>query len=193
MRETDAAFAGMMQSARYGNERMNVTVRTWLLVCVALPLAVGVGASWAHDQAAREQDAAHSIASQGASFGELGAAKDITRIVVIHMFDAMRFSPAALTFAQGETVRLHIVNEGKLPHEFVLGTRQEIDEHEDMMRKMPGMVHADASSVNVASGMSADVVWKFSQPGNFLYACLVPGHHEAGMQGVVTVTGRVER
>jgi len=58
---------------------------------------------------------------------------------------------------------------------------------------MPGMVHADASSASVAPGKSADIVWKFSAPGKFLYACLVPGHHEAGMEGAVTVAARVKR
>jgi len=182
-----------MQGARYGNDRMKITVRTRLFFCLALPLVVGVRASWAHDQATRTQEAAHATVSHGASFGEPGTAKKVTRTVAIHMFDVMRFSPDALTFAQGETVRLHIVNDGKLLHEFVLGSRQEIDEHADMMRKMPGMMHADASSVSVSPGGSADIVWKFSQPGKFLYACLAPGHHEAGMQGVVTVTPRVKR
>jgi uncharacterized cupredoxin-like copper-binding protein len=183
----------MTHGAHHGNDPMKITVRNRLLLGVAIPLAVGAHASWAHGQTHRGKDDAHATAPQGEAFGEPGAVKDISRTTAIHMFDAMRFNPAALTFVQGETVRLHIVNDGKLPHEFVLGTRREIDEHEDMMRKMPGMVHADASSASVAPGKSVDLVWKFSERGTFLYACLVPGHLEAGMEGVVTVTARIKQ
>lgn len=158
-----------------------------------IALLAGAQGAWAHDDKQHAQGAAHSAAPQAGSFGQPGTAKNVTRTVAIHMTDTMRFTPGALTFKRGETVRLHIVNDGKLPHEFILGTRQEIAEHTDMMRRMPGMVHADANAVSVAPGKSADSVWKFSVAGTFLYACLVPGHHEAGMQGIVTVTGRVKR
>ena len=38
-----------------------------------------------------------------------------------------------------------------------------------------------------------EFVWKFSRAGKFYYACLIPGHREAGMQGVVTVTAPVKK
>jgi uncharacterized cupredoxin-like copper-binding protein len=107
--------------------------------------------------------------------------------VVVHLMDAMRFSPDSLRFTRGETVRLRIANVGRLPHEFVLGTKQDIARHAEMMRKMPGMIHKDASSARVAPGKSVDLVWQFSSPGTFYFACLVPGHREAGMQGTVLV------
>jgi uncharacterized cupredoxin-like copper-binding protein len=100
----------------------------------------------------------------------------------------MRFIPDKLTIKRGETIRLHISNAGKIPHEFVLGTRQELAEHATMMRQMPGMTHSDANAVQVAPGKSADIVWQFSKPGNFLFACLIPGHRESGMEGSVAVT-----
>ena len=100
----------------------------------------------------------------------------------------MRFTPDKLSIKQGETIRLRITNAGKIPHEFVLGTREELAEHANTMRQMPGMTHSDASSVQVAPGKSADIVWQFSKPGNFLFACLIPGHRESGMEGNVTVT-----
>jgi uncharacterized cupredoxin-like copper-binding protein len=30
-------------------------------------------------------------------------------------------------------------------------------------------------------------VWQFTQSGRFEFACLIPGHFEAGMVGTVTV------
>lgn len=90
-------------------------------------------------------------------------------------------------------MRLHIVNDGKLAHEFVLGTRQEIDEHARMMRKMPDMDHHDPGAVRLAPGQSADLLWQFDRAGEFAYACLIPGHREAGMRGKVVVQLNAER
>jgi uncharacterized cupredoxin-like copper-binding protein len=153
-----------------------------LAVAVVLPVA------WAHT----EHHAAESAANAEA-FGRPGVAKDASRSVAIHMTDAMRFDPASMAVKQGETLRLRIHNDGKLAHEFVLGTQAEIAEHAEMMRQMPGMVHTDAHSVRVAPGQSGEIVWNFSQAGKFLYACLIPGHWEAGMQGSVTVSPPVKR
>jgi uncharacterized cupredoxin-like copper-binding protein len=105
----------------------------------------------------------------------------------------MRFNPSRLAVKQGQTVRLRITNIGRIAHEFVLGTREELAEHAQMMQQMPGMTHNDASSAQVAPGKTTDIVWRFSEPGNFLFACLIPGHREAGMEGSVVVTKRNKR
>ena len=128
-----------------------------------------------------------AAAIAASAFGRPGLAQDVTRTQTITLTDAMRFTPATLTVRRGETLRLRIVNAGKLPHEFVLGTAKEIEEHAEVMRRMPTMVHADASSVRVAPGHAAEMLWQFSEAGEFLYACLMPGHWEAGMQGRVVV------
>ncbi len=156
-----------------------------------LVLALAVAAPMARVHA--EHDPAHATTRADEAFGRAGVAKDVTRTIAIHSTDAMRFDPGALSITRGETVRLRISNDGRLPHEFVLGTKTEIDEHSKMMREMPDMVHTDSNAVRVAPGKSADVVWKFSQAGNFLYACLIPGHREAGMQGNISVAVRVKR
>lgn len=130
---------------------------------------------------------AHEGAQERTPFGEPGQAARAQRTIAITMSDAMRFSPARFAVTTGQTVRLHVVNDGKLAHEFILGTRAEIDAHAAMMKQHPGMTHADASSVTVQAGQSADLIWKFSVPGQFVYACLVPGHFEAGMHGQITV------
>ncbi len=140
---------------------------------------------------AHEGESAHT--NGGTPFGRPGIAKNASRTVTITLTDAMRFEPASLTVERGKTLRFHIVNTGKLPHEFVLGTRDEIAEHAKQMQRMPTMVHNDANAVRVESGKSADLIWQFSVPGTFLYACLVPGHWEAGMQGTVTVAGSAKK
>jgi len=153
-----------------------------------LAIALGLPLARAHT----EHPAANPTA-QSEAFGRAGVAKDVARTVTIRTTDAMRFDPATLAVKQGETLRLRIHNDGKLAHEFVLGTQAEIAEHAEMMRQMPGMVHTDAHSVRVAPGQSGEIVWTFSRPGHFLYACLIPGHWEAGMQGSVTVSPPVQR
>lgn len=40
---------------------------------------------------------------------------------------------------------------------------------------------------HVESTQKGEVVWLFNEPGQFEYACLLPGHFEAGMKGVIEV------
>ena len=143
--------------------------------------------AWSHNGKLNALSSAHPVVGQVAAFGQPGSVGKVNRTIKISLSDAMRFSPSRLTFKQGETVRLRITNAGKIPHEFVLGTKQEIAEHAEMMRRMPEMSHSDASSVQVAPGKTADLVWQFSKAGKFLFACLIPGHREAGMEGSVIV------
>lgn len=130
-----------------------------------------------------------AAATQATGFGSPGNAKAVTRVVELNLRDTMRIEPGQLSVKQGDTLRMRIRNTGAVAHEFVLGTQEEIIEHRDMMRKMPTMMHNDANAVSVAPGGTAELIWRFSKTGTFLYACLVPGHWEAGMQGTVTVSG----
>ena len=51
------------------------------------------------------------------------------------------------------------------------------------------MEHADDNMVRVAPGKTGEVIWQFTKAGKVNFACLQPGHFDAGMQGVVTVAG----
>lgn len=73
-------------------------------------------------------------------------------------------------------------------HEMVIGTKKELDTHAEMMKKNPGMEHDEPYMVHAAPGKSESMIWLFNRPGEFLYACLIPGHYEAGMVGKITVT-----
>src|SRR6188474_2824372 len=102
----------------------------------------------------------------------------------------MRYSPAALTVKRGETVRFVVRNNGKLKHEMVLGTMQDLKVHAELMKKHPGMEHDDDAAVDVAPGKSRVLVWQFTREGEFHFGCLEPGHFEAGMVGRITVQSR---
>lgn len=120
-------------------------------------------------------------------FGRSGDPARAQRIVKIDMSDAMRFSPAELTVAAGDTVRFVVANRGQVLHEMVLGTEQELAAHAEWMRKFPGMEHDEPFMTHVPPGQSGEIVWQFTQPGEFRFACLVPGHYEAGMLGRIRV------
>ena len=39
----------------------------------------------------------------------------------------------------------------------------------------------------VAPGKTGEIIWTFNRPGDFEFACLLPGHFEAGMVGKILV------
>ncbi|HBT82458.1 MAG: hypothetical protein A2091_07535 [Desulfuromonadales bacterium GWD2_61_12] len=123
-----------------------------------------------------------------ATIGQPGKLQNVTRTITIDMSDAMRYTPAELTVTQGETVRFVVRNSGKLKHEMVLGTEQELTAHYEVMKKNPEMEHADENMVTVQPGATGEIVWQFTQAGKIDFACLLPGHYEAGMKGTVRVS-----
>lgn len=122
------------------------------------------------------------------AWGIAGDAKSAKRTVTLTMDDNMRFTPDKLVFKQGETVRFVIRNKGKILHEMVIGTRDELDKHAAMMVKFPGMAHDEPYMAHVAAGKSGELVWTFNRPGEFDFACLIAGHYQAGMVGKISVT-----
>lgn len=119
--------------------------------------------------------------------GEPGKAAQATRTVEVDMTDSMRFTPAEVSVQQGETVRFVVKNSGAVKHELVIGSLKELKAHAAMMVKMPGMEHAESNMVTLAPGKTGEVVWRFTQAGKVDFACLQPGHYDAGMKGLVKV------
>lgn len=129
----------------------------------------------------------HGHGGAATAIGEPGDDAQATRTVDVDMRDTMRFSPATLTVRRGDTVRFVVTNNGKIRHEMTLGTAASLAEHAKMMQQMPGMSHAEPNAVTVDPGERKTLVWHFTQPGTVEFACLEPGHFEAGMRGVVNV------
>ncbi len=126
-------------------------------------------------------------AGHASTLGHPGDPKKIGRTVYILMNDAMRFSPASVAVKPNETIRFVLKNEGKLKHEMVLGTIEELKEHAALMRKFPEMEHADPNQASVEPGKTGELIWQFTKAGRFDFACLQAGHYEAGMKGKVVV------
>ena len=121
-------------------------------------------------------------------WGIAGDPKQVTRTIKVEMNDKMRFVPDLVSVKKGETIRFEVRNAGKVLHEMVIGTRQELDAHAEMMKKHPNMEHDEAYMAHVDAGKKADIVWLFNREGDFEFACLIPGHYEAGMRGKIKVT-----
>lgn len=109
------------------------------------------------------------------------------RTIRISMLDSMRFVPDRIEVKRGETVRFLISNDGGLLHEFVLGTKAGLEEHVQRMARHPTMHHEADHMVHVQPGKTGEIVWTFSHPGEFHYACLIAGHYQAGMVGALLV------
>ena len=151
-------------------------------------VAIGyAGAAGAHDNSKHATREVRAISAEEHAFGREGDPKKTTRTVKIDMSDKMRFTPASITVKQGETVKFAVRNTGKVMHEMVLGTMQELREHAEMMKKHPTMEHDDPFMAHVAPGKERNIFWQFTQPGVFYFGCLQPGHFEAGMVGKVEV------
>jgi uncharacterized cupredoxin-like copper-binding protein len=122
--------------------------------------------------------------------GVPGDPADVTRTIDVTMRETddgrMLFEPRALDVEQGATIRFNVINAGALEHEFVIDTVEGNERHKKAMAEME-MEHDDPNSVRLDAGASGEVIWTFDNAGTFEFACLMPGHYEAGMHGPITV------
>ena len=168
---------------------MHAHTRYWVstaVACTALAFAAAVFAHGekSHPAGARKFDPSKV---EDTPFGRQGDPTKATRTIRIDMADTMRFTPADITVRRGQTVKLVATNKGQVLHEMVLGTADELTKHAEMMKKFPAMEHDEPHMAHVKPGQTGEIVWQFTQPGEFQFACLIPGHFEAGMVGKVTV------
>jgi uncharacterized cupredoxin-like copper-binding protein len=157
-----------------------------LTTIAACMLLAGALSAQAHEGRKETHKAAPAVKEQQA-WGIAGDARAATRTIEVSMTDNMRFTPERIEVRQGETVKLVVRNDGKILHELVLGTKKALDAHAEMMVKFPGMEHDEPHMVHVKPAKSEPLVWNFNRAGEFQFACLIPGHYQAGMVGTVVV------
>jgi uncharacterized cupredoxin-like copper-binding protein len=179
-------------------------------IFLAAALAANAGAAWSHGDTHgnKPQRKAAPLNAEEQAFGRAGDPAKARRTITIGMDDRMRFvamgahapratdaragaaphaMPGDLVINRGETVRFIVHNDGKVMHEMVIGTMKELEDHAELMRKFPGMEHDEPYMAHVAPGKRGEIVWQFTKAGEFHYACLVPGHMEAGMLAKIIV------
>jgi uncharacterized cupredoxin-like copper-binding protein len=157
------------------------------IVLSGLMAALGATAFAHGDQAHKP---AGPVKLEQKAWGIAGDPKKVTRTIEVKMADNMRFTPDLVEVRQGETIRFVHMNGGKVMHEFVLGTKPELDEHAALMKKFPGMEHDEPYMAHVGPGKKGEIVWNFNRAGDFDFACLLPGHYEAGMVGKIKVVSK---
>lgn len=124
------------------------------------------------------------------SAGEPGDPGKAARTIRISMRDGdgnMSFVPSRITVRKGEQIRFVIRNDGALRHEFVLASVSDNDHHAKLMREDPHMMHEDPNAVMAKPGKTTELLWHFNKAGTYEFACLIPGHREAGMHGKAVV------
>lgn len=149
-----------------------ITVLGWLAFAAAAPMRLD-----AHE-------------GEHFSAGEPGDPKKPFRTIEVTMHEGngtMGYTPATLNVRQGEQVKFIITNSGLLPHELVLADAKDNLKHAALMQKYPDMEHDDPNGKTVQPSAKSEILWRFSKRGTFEFACLIPGHREAGMLGTVTV------
>lgn len=116
----------------------------------------------------------------------------IDRTIRVSMLDAsdraMAFDLTSIDIREGETIRFVLSNEGSVTHEFVMATPGELADHREEMRDTDDMPHEAGYAARVDPGRTGTLVWTFANKGAFEFACLIPGHYEAGMNGPLTVS-----
>src|SRR6202171_4562788 len=147
-------------------------------------ILIAVGVALAGSGAPARGDEQHH---EHATFGQPGDPAKVSRSIAIDMNDTMRYNPARIGVKRGETIRFVVKNSGQLKHEVVLGTIKELREHAALMKKFPEMERSDPNQLAVGSGKTGELVWQFTKHGTFDFACLQPGHYEAGMHGKIAV------
>lgn len=160
---------------------------SFLAAAVITASLLSSGAAIAHGEA-HVRDAA-PVNKEQQDWGIAGDADAVTRTLRVTMTDQMRFDPDRIQVRLGETIRFVHRNAGKVMHEMVIGSQSALDQHADLMVRFPEMEHDEPWMAHVAPGGSGDIIWTFNRPGEFDFACLIPGHYQAGMVGRIVVSG----
>ena len=69
----------------------------------------------------------------------------------------------------------------------VLGNIKDLKVHAKAMQKFPDMEHEESNMLSVAPGAQGELLWHFTSATTVDFACLRPGHYEAGMKGKIQV------
>ncbi len=147
-------------------------------------LGFGTSAVYAHSGETHKKNTYEAVSVE---FGNYQPTLKESRVIEMDMSDLMRFTPSRLKVKKGDTLKISLRNSGALLHEFVLGTQASLNEHAELMKKFPTMEHDEPFMAHVKPGETGEIIWQFSEVGEFAFGCLIPGHYDAGMKGIVIV------
>lgn len=126
------------------------------------------------------------------------------RVTVV--MDEYSFSPSTLTLPAGNRVEITLVNQGRLPHEFMVypadpsmpmerRAMHEWVEENSMFKGVEVTVEVEGNTISagelvevvVKPGGSVTLRFVPTRAGTFEFACLIPGHYEQGQKGRLVV------
>jgi uncharacterized cupredoxin-like copper-binding protein len=88
---------------------------------------------------------------------------------------------------RGEQVKFILKNVGVVDHEFLIDTKQNNAKHKLEMENNPDLEHEEPNGARLKPGTNREILWRFTKAGTFEFACLLPGHYESGMKGIVVI------
>ena len=148
---------------------------------LALPPASGALADPGHAGYDHAVEAAYGRPGDPAKGGR------VIPVVMMETSSGMAFTPPRVEVRRGEQVQFVLRNGGEFDHELVIGTVEANRRHAEEMSRRPDMAHEDPNAKRLGPKSSGVLRWQFTEAGTFEYACLIPGHREAGMVGTVVV------
>jgi uncharacterized cupredoxin-like copper-binding protein len=90
-----------------------------------------------------------------------------------------KFQSSTTSFKENQPYQFEVRNTDTVAHEFLIMPRGETDPS----KKLAGVLESD-----LQPGKTATVSYMFTTPGNYEFACHIPGHYEAGMVLPITVS-----
>jgi uncharacterized cupredoxin-like copper-binding protein len=113
------------------------------------------------------------------------------RVVELSVTEDARFTPDRIEVQLGETIRFVMDNPTASDHEMFIGSAAEQDGHHAEHTGVAAQDQAGVSHFGYGAFLPAfgDAVleWTFSQAGDVLIGCHLPGHYEGGHVATVVV------
>lgn len=140
----------------------------------------------AQDGARKPARHAERATHQDFAAGQPGTPREPAILLTVTMQETydgrMLFAPDQISVKVGQQVKFQIPNLGQIPHQFVLGSVEENARTRDQ-----GASGKMANGTLVAPATTGEFLWRFTKPGQFEFASLLPGQYEAGMKGTIVV------
>lgn len=165
----------------------NKQLLRYLLLVVVIGLVAAACSSGDTTDTTMHMDDGHNHFS----FGEPALAAEATRVIEISANDNFRFDPETIMVAAGDVVTFKVTNDGKIPHDFVLGDAAVQDQHEEDMMNMTdddSMSHEEPNAFVVDPGETREMTWRMTMAGEILMGCHQPGHYVSGMKGTIEIS-----
>jgi uncharacterized cupredoxin-like copper-binding protein len=122
---------------------------------------------------------------------QASASPPATRDIRVNI-NGLHFVPDHFEVRVGETIRFVVSNPTDQPHELFIGTEAEqLAHHREVMNQPPDqqvqLMQHTGYGIYLTAYDSGQFIFHFSEVGEIVIGCHVPGHWEGGMRAMVSV------